>query len=86
MVETPQGTPSTVVGDRAKFRLVVGNLVTNAVRHTSEGKITVEWGEMQDPNAVEVQEELRQDRIMICISIIDTGCVFTRSSRARTSC
>ena len=70
------GTPSTLLGDRSKLRLVVGNIVSNAVKHTAQGKITVEWGEMADDTAVvEVQEELNQQRVLICISVADTGCV-----------
>lgn len=71
IVENPSGTPQTLLGDRGKIRQIVANVTANAVKHTKEGKVTVEWGEMtkdtDDP------AEASQDTIKIGISITDTG-------------
>ncbi|GAA95923.1 uncharacterized protein L969DRAFT_92045 [Mixia osmundae IAM 14324] len=34
--------PSTVLGDRARVKQIVGNVAANAVKHTSEGEVTIE--------------------------------------------
>ncbi|GAA5866364.1 hypothetical protein JCM8547_000754 [Rhodosporidiobolus lusitaniae] len=72
VVENPTGTPPTVLGDRAKIRQIVTNVVANALKHTQEGSIVVEWGEVVDQN-VEDALEAKQDSIRIGISVTDTG-------------
>ncbi|GAA6057033.1 hypothetical protein JCM3770_005219 [Rhodotorula araucariae] len=72
LVETPTGTPPTVLGDRAKIRQIITNVVANALKHTNEGGILVEWGEMVDSNLDDAREE-KKDSIRIGISITDTG-------------
>ncbi|BGP26717.1 hypothetical protein JCM10295v2_005674 [Rhodotorula toruloides] len=70
IVETPTGTPSTLLGDRAKIRQIVTNVVGNALKHTKEGGILVEWGEVL---SAEDASQPNQDAIKIGISITDTG-------------
>lgn len=70
IVENPTGTPSTVLGDRAKIRQIVTNTVGNALKHTNEGGILVEWGEVL---TVEDAAQPNQDAIKIGISVTDTG-------------
>ncbi|BGP34373.1 hypothetical protein JCM10296v2_006192 [Rhodotorula toruloides] len=70
IVETPTGTPSTLLGDRAKIRQIVTNVVGNALKHTKEGGILVEWGEVL---TVEDASQPKQDAIKIGISVTDTG-------------
>ncbi|GAA5993889.1 hypothetical protein JCM5350_001586 [Sporobolomyces pararoseus] len=72
VVESPTGTPTTVLGDRAKVRQIVTNVVGNALKHTDEGGILVEWGELVDNNVEDALKEKR-DSIRIGISITDTG-------------
>ncbi|GAA6022377.1 hypothetical protein JCM10207_004744 [Rhodosporidiobolus poonsookiae] len=72
IVENPTGTPPTVLGDRAKIRQIVTNVVANALKHTQEGGILVEWGEIVDSN-LEDALEAKQDSIRIAISVTDTG-------------
>ncbi|BGP50676.1 hypothetical protein JCM10450v2_006601 [Rhodotorula kratochvilovae] len=72
LVETPTGTPPTVLGDRAKIRQIITNVVANALKHTDQGGILVEWGEMIDSNLDDALEE-KKDSIRIGISITDTG-------------
>ncbi|GAA6043349.1 hypothetical protein JCM8097_008042 [Rhodosporidiobolus ruineniae] len=75
IVETPTGTPPTVLGDRAKMRQIITNVVANAIKHTREGGVLVEWGEMIDQD-VEDALQAKQDSIRIGISITDTGVGF----------
>jgi signal transduction histidine kinase len=48
VIENPSGTPSTLLGDRAKIKTIITNVVGNAVEHTKKGSILVEWGELPD--------------------------------------
>ncbi|GAA5912180.1 uncharacterized protein JCM6883_000588 [Sporobolomyces salmoneus] len=72
VVENPSGTPTTVLGDRAKVRQIVTNVVGNALKHTKEGGILVEWGELVDDDVEDALNE-KKDSIRIGISITDTG-------------
>ncbi|SGY74350.1 BQ5605_C005g03357 [Microbotryum silenes-dioicae] len=73
VVETPQGTPTNLLGDRGKIRTIVSNIVGNAVKHTkSSGSVTVEWGEMTDVDLEDAMDK-KTDSIRIGLSMIDTG-------------
>ncbi|GAA6061898.1 hypothetical protein JCM10212_004716 [Sporobolomyces blumeae] len=72
VVENPTGTPTTVLGDRAKVRQIVTNVVGNALKHTKEGGILIEWGELVDNNVEDALNE-KKDSIRIGISITDSG-------------
>lgn len=71
IIENPSGTPQTLLGDRSKIRQIVANVTANAVKHTKEGKISLEWGELAKDT--EEPAENSQDTIKIGISITDTG-------------
>lgn len=75
IVEVPTGTPPVVVGDRARIRQLIGAIAANAVKHTKEGGIHVEWGEVADTTdaAIEDGMENKQNSIRINISVSDTG-------------
>lgn len=68
VVESPSGTPPTVLGDRGKIRQIITNVVANAVKHTTKGGILVEWGELVDGNIADASER-RRDAIRIGISM-----------------
>ncbi|KAK4052641.1 hypothetical protein OIO90_004269 [Microbotryomycetes sp. JL221] len=72
VVENPTGTPRTLLGDRGKIKTIITSVINNAVKHTKEGGILVEWGELADAD-VEDALDKRQDSIRIGISITDTG-------------
>jgi CheY-like chemotaxis protein len=71
VIENPSGTPQTLLGDRGKIRQIVANVTANAVKHTKQGRVTVEWGEMSKDSADPA--EASQDTIKIGISVTDTG-------------
>lgn len=71
VIENPSGTPQTLLGDRGKIRQIIANVTANAVKHTKEGKVTLEWGEMSKDS--DEPAEASQDTIKIGISITDTG-------------
>ncbi|GAA5877871.1 hypothetical protein JCM1840_002929 [Sporobolomyces johnsonii] len=72
IVENPSGTPPIVLGDRGKIRQIVSNVAGNALKHTKEGGILIEWGELVDADIEDALHE-KQDSIRIGISVTDTG-------------
>ncbi|ORY73094.1 hypothetical protein BCR35DRAFT_281817 [Leucosporidium creatinivorum] len=72
VIENPSGTPSTLLGDRAKIKAIIANVVGNAVEYTKAGGIVVEWGEIADED-IEDAIDKKQDSIRIGIAIRDTG-------------
>ncbi|GAA5917845.1 hypothetical protein JCM5296_005723 [Sporobolomyces johnsonii] len=72
IVENPSGTPPIVLGDRGKIRQIVSNVAANALKHTKEGGILIEWGELVDADIEDALHE-KQDSIRIGISVTDTG-------------
>ena len=60
MIESPSGTPLTLLGDRAKIKTLVASTVQNAIQHTKTGGILVEWGELADA----VSTSARQPRAL----------------------
>ena len=55
-------TPHTVISDSAKFDQIVTNLLTNAIKFTSEGTITISY-----------KEEKVDDVLNVSFSVRDTG-------------
>lgn len=78
VIESPQGTPTTIIGDPAKIQRIIGCVLSNAVAHTNEGGILIEWGELVDHNVEDAKE--KENSIRIGISMCD--CSF--SARLRT--
>ncbi|KAF8583339.1 hypothetical protein K439DRAFT_1653513 [Ramaria rubella] len=58
-----------VVGDSKKIRTVLGNLVANAIKYTSEGKVTVECHNFSEPPGLRAANQ-----IAVEITVADTGC------------
>ena len=61
-LQIAEGTPQTLVSDRARLRQVLNNLVDNAIKFTSSGEVTME-----------VSPAPGQPDWVAC-SVIDTGC------------
>ncbi|SCV68109.1 BQ2448_230 [Microbotryum intermedium] len=81
VLENPQGTPTLLIGDRAKIRQILSTTVSNAVKYTESGSVTIEYGEMVDDpeeatKMVEASKDeaiSRRDSIRVGISVTDTG-------------
>ncbi|KAH8924871.1 hypothetical protein BT69DRAFT_1349174 [Atractiella rhizophila] len=70
IIEDPHGTPSTVLGDRAKLRQALSSVAGNAVKHTAEGgKVTITWGEINEDKT----PHSKQESVRVAISVADTG-------------
>lgn len=62
-LDIAQDIPYKLFGDEIHIRQIIGNLLSNAVRYTEKGKITlhVSW------------ENVSEDAIAICVIVKDTG-------------
>lgn len=62
-LDIAQDIPYKLLGDEIHIRQIIGNLLSNAVRYTEKGKITlhVSW------------ENVSEDTIEICVIVKDTG-------------
>lgn len=62
-LDIAQDIPYKLLGDEIHIRQIIGNLLSNAVRYTEKGKITlhVSW------------ENVSEDAIKICVIVKDTG-------------
>ena len=63
VLEIAQDIPYKLSGDEIHIRQVIGNLLSNAVRYTDKGKVTLHlsW------------KEVSEDTIEICVIVKDTG-------------
>ncbi len=64
--------PELVLGDSGKLRQVVKNVVENAVKFTSEGRIDVE-ARLAHPSEYR-GEQPAEDRVRLHVAVRDTGC------------
>ena len=61
-----EGTPSTVHGDLVRLRQILATLLTNAVRRTHAGEVTVSvWGKLRPPDRHELHFVVRDTGIAI---------------------
>ncbi|TFK20594.1 hypothetical protein FA15DRAFT_673329 [Coprinopsis marcescibilis] len=63
-----EGSPSMIFGDSRKIRTIVQNLTANALKHTSEGSITVQCATYKEPEGL---REANQGAVEIVVA--DTG-------------
>jgi signal transduction histidine kinase len=55
--------PKVVLGDQAKIRQVVSNVIANAIKHTEQGSVTIEA----------LVTEQSKEEVQVEISVADTG-------------
>lgn len=71
-VHTRSGLPAKVLGDQRRIRQVLSNLISNAIRHTSEGGVAVEcWRAPMQPGNGDVILEM---------AVLDTGSGMSQST------
>ncbi|MGD9869243.1 MAG: response regulator [Hyphomicrobiales bacterium] len=71
-VEIAAGCPVNVVGDAARIRQVLDNLVDNAIKFTEQGTVTLRAG-----------HEIQGGVLVLRFEIIDTGMGLTQQQQAR---
>ena len=62
-VEAAEDLPSVLKGDEIRLRQVVTNILTNAVKYTEKGSVTMRFG----------WEKLGENEIRLCVAVKDTG-------------
>ena len=62
-VEAAEDMPSILKGDEIRLRQVVTNILTNAVKYTERGSITLSFG----------WEKTGENEITLCVAVKDTG-------------
>ena len=62
-VEAAEDMPSILKGDEIRLRQVVTNILTNAVKYTERGSVTMRFG----------WEKTGENEICLCIAVKDTG-------------
>ena len=65
--------PEVIIGDPYRLRQIVLNLISNAIRFTEEGSVTVRIESKQ----------ISDDRAVLSIAVIDTGCGIKQEEQAR---
>ena len=70
-VNVSQEIPHILFGDEVRLRQCIINLMTNAIKYTEEGKVTldVDYEDIENDNP----DESDEDRILLKVSVSDTG-------------
>ncbi|BBK35072.1 hypothetical protein STAQ_01500 [Allostella sp. ATCC 35155] len=84
-VRVAAGMPRAVVGDQARIRQVLSNLIGNAVKFTREGRITVDIEASAPDPAGQIAMSISVADTGVGIAAKDLGRLFDRFSQADTS-
>lgn len=79
----PGDFDSHLVGDVARLRQVLLNLVGNAVKFTEQGGVTVSVRDCETPNSGQDGKSGQDGRRMVCFEIADTGVGIPDNARDR---
>ncbi|MFI4976645.1 MAG: ATP-binding protein [Caulobacterales bacterium] len=71
-VETAPETEGTFLGDAARIRQILSNLVSNAVKFTSRGQVRISASALRTPEGIEAR-----------VTVRDTGIGFDEETRSR---
>lgn len=71
--DADENTPKDLVGDEFRIRQIITNLLTNGVKYTPKGSVSLSLS----------FERLEQDRIMLIISVKDTGMGISDEDKAK---
>ena len=63
IVKAPEDLPSVLMGDELRLRQVITNILTNAVKYTDNGSVTLSMG----------WEKCGEEEILLKVSVTDTG-------------
>ena len=62
-INVSQNMPSVLFGDEIRIKQIITNILTNAVKYTEEGSVTLNI----------TTREMNVDNIYLCVSVADTG-------------
>lgn len=71
--ETDENTPKNLIGDEFRIRQIITNLLTNAVKYTLKGSVSLSLS----------FDRIDNDRIMLIISVKDTGMGISDDDKAK---
>ena len=63
IIEADKNIPSVLFGDEIRIKQIITNLLTNAVKYTEKGSVTLNV----------TSQNIDNDNIYLCVSVIDTG-------------
>ncbi len=73
-VEADAALPAGLFGDEVRIKQIVTNILTNAVKYTEEGNVTLR---------VHAEPSEREGYMMLCVSVADTGIGIKEEDKAK---